>query len=62
MINKGFINIVIVINLPKWWKYEAILVFSISPPLRGVKGGDSPPFEVQQLDMYAYILSKKSNP
>ena len=60
MINTGFINIVIVITGPKWWKYEAVLVFSKSTPLRGVKGGDSPPLEVQQLDMYARLISNVS--
>ena len=40
-------------------KYEASLVFSKSPFLRGVKRGDFPPLEVQQLDMYAYIIDIK---
>ena len=40
--------------MKKWSNFQ--LVFSKSSPLIGVKGGgDSPPFEVQQLDMYGYI-------
>ena len=46
--NKGFLNIFIVIGLPKLWKYVIVanLEFTKPPILRGVKGADSPPVEV----------------
>ena len=40
----------------KWWNYVANLEFTKPPPLRRVKGEDSPPLEVWQLDMYGELI------